>query len=161
MITKKFITKLAIAFALLDGATAILANASETALTINTVAHANTVTKKYIWHKGTPKELRGNYQIIHNAKHPLSPKYFWAFWTITAKQVNFDEMNWPTRLGYKVRYRYIGPHRYELKYNIQKNGYIVGTKNYRSYLGKKGKNLISYANNYTTKGNVYHKAKKR
>ena len=60
-----------------------------------------------------------------------------------------------------MRYRYIGPHRYELKYNIRKNGYIVATKNYRSYLGKKGKNLISYANNYTTKGNVYHKAKKR
>ena len=93
MITKKLISKLAIACALLGGATATLANASETALIINTVAHANTVTKKYIWHKGTPKELRGNYQIIHNAKHPLSSKYSWAVWTSTAKQVNFDEMN--------------------------------------------------------------------
>ena len=48
MITKKFITKLAIACALLGGATATLVNASETALTNNTVAYANTVTKKYM-----------------------------------------------------------------------------------------------------------------
>lgn len=123
--------------------------------------YASTITKKSKWHRGTPKELRGKYEIVHDAKHPLSIKYYWAKWEITARQVNFSEMNWPVRLGYSVKYRYISPHRYELKYNVRKNGYILAIKNYRSYLGKKGSNLISYVSNKAIMGNTYHKAKKK
>ena len=55
-----------------------------------TTVYAHKSHKKIKWHKGTPKELRGHYKIIRNAKHTLSPKYFWAEWTITEKKVDLS-----------------------------------------------------------------------
>lgn len=40
------------------------------------IAYVSTITKKPKWHKGTTKELRFRYESVHNAKYPLSAKYY-------------------------------------------------------------------------------------
>lgn len=126
----------------------------------DTTVYAQKANKKVKWHKGTPKELRGNYEWGHNLKHPFSSSYSWWNESITSKKILSQSTGMPAIVGYNVRYCRLAFHRYELKYDIHKvYDSVPGGKNYKMYIEKKGNKIFDPT---VKKGRTYlHKVNHR
>jgi len=111
--------------------------------TSSTTVYAKKIHKKPKWHKGTPKELRGNYEWGHNLKHPFSSSYSWAHKSINSRRIVSQSIGMPFTFGCNVRYQRLAPHRYLLKYDIPKHGTVARVKNWKEYIEKKGDKIFN------------------
>lgn len=121
-------------------------------------AYAGTINKKSKWHKGTPKELRGNYEWI-NHKNPNGASNSWAVVRITLHGFHHEGQGMPAHIGYNAKYRRIGRHKYLLKQDVAKNGLVLGGKNYKIYIEKK-KNKLFFSYTKNERSNYFSKVKK-
>jgi len=122
-----------------------------------TTVYAKKTSKKAKWHKGTPKELRGKYKWGRNTKHPLASNFDWSQKIISSKNIDTYYKGMSGIYGYNIKYRRLASHRYELKYDVHKNGLVRGRKNQKEYIEKKGNKIFDPT---AKKGRIYyHKVK--
>ncbi|MFC6208151.1 hypothetical protein [Levilactobacillus tongjiangensis] len=87
------------------------------------------------WHKGVPKEIRGNF----------GTKEYGASLTMgctfRAKALVFGASGMPTQVGYNVHYKRLHRHSYLLRYDAYANGLFKGGRKLKMPVKRVGKNL--------------------
>lgn len=90
--------------------------------------------KKVKWRKGTPKELRGNYETKKYGADLM-------FIGLKPSRFGFGGSGMPVQDGHNVYYRSLGHHRYIIRCDMPRNGGFRGAKNAKTEITKIGKML--------------------
>ncbi|WP_125547789.1 hypothetical protein [Levilactobacillus lindianensis] len=110
----------------------VLMMVSFVAVSVSTIsAHASS------WHKGTPKELRGTYQM----KRTSDVQGFGAVFKIKKNSFVLSLSDWPLMINTKLKYKKLSAHTYRVVGRTKHNGYILAHK-YESVWYRQGKKFM-------------------
>jgi len=87
------------------------------------------------WHKGIPREIRGNFETKEYGANLTMGC------TFRAKSLVFGASGMPTQVGYNVHYKKLHRHSYLLRYDAHADGLFKGGKKLKMPVKRVGKNL--------------------